>query len=414
MTRIYELDEVFVPVGFPEHTYVNRTDLELKTKSAKINKRKHVNIFGPSKSGKSNLWRNHFDNKNIIKIGINRDSTINDIYSEILNKLEAFYSSEKSKNRENSGSISAEIKAKLAILEGKLKSQINSKRLEGEKQIRVVAPLISANTVIGFLAQSDSYVVIEEFHYANDDLIAVIAEDLKNFSDEGCPFILISVDHMTPVLYKANDKELQGRVLDIPVGLFSRDQLKEIITKGCEKLNVEFSSEIVEKIINEAKKSAAITQDICQKICLLEDIMRTSKPKKYITDTVVFEKACQFIASEQKSVYEKVINAVKKHSHGNNKTEVYKWIMLYIQKNDIPDYGVVHNEVHKKLKDMGHSTILLPSVTNALNYLPKLMQREKLDSYFEFNENNTFFLHDMYLQFVFKWSPDLVLSLFDN
>lgn len=415
MKEKFNLEDIFMPVGFPKYTFVERESLKISITSAKMNKNKHINIFGSSKSGKSNLWRRYFSQENFIKIGINKNTTIDDVYSEILSELEVYYTSEKSNGKEVSSGLVAEIKAKIALIcESKIKADLKDTRSEKEKLVRITKPIISANTVIRFLKLSHKIVVIEDFHYANSELISQMAEDLKNFSDETCKFILVSVQHMTPELYKSNRRELQGRITDIPVGLFDNPQLLEIINKGCDKLNIEFSHDIKQKIISEVKNSAALTQDICQKICILSSVLETTDRKVVISDVAVFDRACKFIAEEQRNIYEKITNAVKSHSHGNNKTEIYKWLLLFIQKTDIPDIGIGHNEVFRKIKELGHQTILMPSVTNGLKYLPKIMEKNDLDIYFEFNKNNMFILHDRYLQFVFRWLPDLIESLFNE
>ncbi|XYR60896.1 hypothetical protein ACS4RT_01045 [Bacillus amyloliquefaciens] len=92
--KIYNVEDVFVSVGFPEHTYISREKIEREMKLGKINKAKQILVYGGSKMGKSNLWRKHFSEDEIIKIPINSNKTVDDIYGEILYELEAFYTTE--------------------------------------------------------------------------------------------------------------------------------------------------------------------------------------------------------------------------------------------------------------------------------------------------------------------------------
>lgn len=105
-------------------------------------------------------------------------------------------------------------------------------------------------------------------------MISQLSQDLKVFSDEGCQFVLISVPSRTQYLLKYNG-DLQGRIIDLPVMMFKDDELISIINEGLEALNIQFSNELKNNIVKEANNSAAITQDICQKICIEREIYTT-------------------------------------------------------------------------------------------------------------------------------------------
>lgn len=407
------LGDVFVPAGFPQITYIERLELKRKIISAKMNTSKHICIYGSSKSGKSNLWRKNFEEDEYIKIGLNSKQSIDDIYSEILNQLEAYYISEKSVKDDVKASIGAEIKLTIQMLmSSKINSKIEGSFENGEKRALVGKQVISSNTVIKYLKPSKKRIILEDFHYANDEVISILAQDLKAFSDEECQFVLISVPVRTDKLLKANI-ELQGRLIDLPVGMFSDIELIEIIDKGIEALNIDFTSELKNEIVKEANKSAAITQDICQKICVEADVYETKKERVLISDLEIFKRACIHVAEEQKVTFEQIANTVGRHEHGNITTGIYRWILKIVQKVPIGEDGIKNTEVFKKIKDFGNNTIQQGSVTNGLGGLPKLLSKNGLPPVFEYNEYKVFFVKDKYMQFVFKWIPEIVDSLFE-
>lgn len=410
--KIYKLSEVFVPAGFPEVTYIERNELKKKMISAKMNINKHICIYGSSKCGKSNLWRKNFEENEYIKIGMNLKHSIDDIYSEILNQLNAYYISEKCDNETLKGSIGAELQFQIKMLfSSKLKSSVEGSTSSGDKRVLAGKQIISANMLIRYLKPSAKRIILEDFHYANEELIKTLAQDLKAFSDEGCQFILISVPSRTQYLLKENE-ELQGRLTDLPVGMFSDNELISIIDEGIKALHIEFSDELKNLIVKEANKSAAITQDICQKICIETDIYETQKEKSAIRDLQVFEKACVSVAEEQKVTYEQIANTIK-HEHGNNTTGIYRWILKMIQKVPINDSGISNTEAYRKIIELGHNSILQGSVTSGLGQLPKLLDKKGLPQVFEYNEYKIFFVKDKYMSFVFKWLPNIVDSLFE-
>lgn len=409
----YKLEEVFVPAGFPEITYIERNELKKKIMSAKMNINKHICIYGSSKCGKSNLWRKHFKENEYIKVGLNSKHSIDDVYSEILNQLNAYYISEKCSNESLKGSLSAELQLQIKMLfSSKIKSSVEGVTTSGDKKVLAGKPIISANMLIRYLKPASKRIILEDFHYANEDLIKTLAQDLKAFSDEGCQFLLISVPSRTQYLLKEN-VELQGRLTDLPVGMFSDNELISIINDGLKALNIEFSDEIKNVIVKEANKSAAITQDICQKVCIEKDIYETQKHKILINDLELFEKACISVAEEQKVTYEQIANTVGKHEHGNNTTKIYRWILKVIQQVPITDAGISNTEVYRKIIELGHESILQGSVTSGLGLLPKLLEKKGLPQVFEYNEYRIFFVKDKYMSFVFKWLPDIVNSLFE-
>ena len=84
----YKTKEVFVPVGLPDITFVVREHLDRSVKAWEMNRSKHLLIFGPSKSGKSSLWRKYIGDETVIKIPCNTNKTLVDIYQEIFFRIE--------------------------------------------------------------------------------------------------------------------------------------------------------------------------------------------------------------------------------------------------------------------------------------------------------------------------------------
>lgn len=406
----YRLEDVFVPVGLPQNTYVIRAELEKDLQLAMLNKGKHILIKGQSKSGKSNLWRKHL-NKDIIKIPLNSTKTLDDVYTEIFNALETFYVSEQNEELGLSVSFLAEFSAKIQMLFSmRAQASLGSTYKGTDKSVPIAKQLIGANLVIKYLAPAKKRVVLEDFHYSNEQLKILLAQDLKAFSDEGCQFVVISVLQNSDL--GSYNRDLQQRFSNIPVGLFSRDELEEIIRTGERLLNITFAPGVRDKIIFESMDSAALTQDICQKICFELNVLETKKESLFIiNDLNVVYNACKKIALENKGLYDDIVSIVPKGGRSDGSTEKYKWFLKMIQQTDIPESGLLNTEVLQRLRNLGHGNIAQSSVTAGLKYLPRLLRKRKLAPVFAYT-NDRFFLLDKYMKFVFKWVPELIDDLF--
>ena len=223
---------------------------------------------------------------------------------------------------------------------------------------------------------------------------------------------MVGVQHKTSELLSYN-LDLQQRISELPVEGFSDEQLRQIIELGETALNIRFSSEIQDYIVEEALESASIVQNICQRICLIKNISKTQEDTIYIDEVLVVEQACKEIAYDSKSYYERAIKSISLGGRSDGSTEKYKWFLKLIKEKDIPEQGLKNTETYRYLKELGHDSIQQGSVTSGLSYLPALLQKNNFPAFFDFDsDNKTFYLLDKYMKFVFKWIPELVDNLF--
>jgi hypothetical protein len=409
----HKLQDVYMPVGVPHITFVKRENLELSIVTWKYNKSKHLLIFGPSKSGKTTLWKQYVPAKDVIKIACNSTTTIENIYSSILFELESFYTSEINETTTSKIGIGAEIKTLLGIGSFKVGSKIESTNDNSNKMNPIAVPQLEANLLVKYLKPSGKIIVIEDFHYVQEELKEKISQDLKAFSDEMCPWIIVGVvQHKTSKLLSYN-VDLQQRISELSVERFSQEQLARIIELGENALNIRFSDGIKERILSESYGSASMVQNICQRICILNGITETCSDIVKIEDHELFTGACKLFAEEAKIFYGDIVRKVSVGGRSDGRTEKYKWFLKMIRDKDIPEHGLKNTEVFGYLKDLGHPDIQQSSVTEGLLYLPRLLQKNNLPSIFDY-DGMYFYLLDNYMKFVFKWAPELIDDLFES
>ena len=410
----YTTSEVFIPVGLPNITFVRRENLERSAKAWEMNKAKHLLIFGPSKSGKTSLWKKSVPIETVIKIPCNSNKSIIEVYSEILSELNSFYTVEKIEELGLKSSFFAELTSLLGLFSAKIQAQSEVSSNSSEKQVPVTPPNIGVNLLIKYLKPSKKIIVLEDFHYSNDILKNQLSQDLKAFSDDECPWIIVGIQHKTSKLLSYNI-DLQQRIAEIPVEGFNKKQLTEIIKLGESALNINFFPEVKEMILKESIGSASLVQNICQRICILNDITQTSINQVEISNPEVVRIACQDIAYENKHFYEDVIKNIALGGRSDGSTEKYKWFLRLIRDVDIPEHGLRNTEILNYLKELGHKDIKQGSVTSGLSYLPRLLEKLEFPSFFDYDSNSkTFYLLDKYIKFVFKWIPEIIDDLFED
>nr|QNO42260.1 hypothetical protein LDHBDEKG_00011 [Methanosarcinales archaeon ANME-2c ERB4]QNO43046.1 hypothetical protein HGKCJMEE_00024 [Methanosarcinales archaeon ANME-2c ERB4]QNO43189.1 hypothetical protein CEGDBGHB_00011 [Methanosarcinales archaeon ANME-2c ERB4]QNO45342.1 hypothetical protein IOFJOFCH_00002 [Methanosarcinales archaeon ANME-2c ERB4]QNO45672.1 hypothetical protein BOCBCOEP_00001 [Methanosarcinales archaeon ANME-2c ERB4] len=411
--EFHKTSKVYVPVGLPTITFVKRANLERSVKAWEMNRAKHMLIFGPSKSGKTSLWKKYVS-KEVIKVPCNSVKSIGEIYSEILFELNSFYAVEKQKELGTKAGFLAGLTATLGIFSAKTQAQSEVSNINSDKQIAVASPNIGANLLIKYLKPSEKIIVLEDFHYANDQLKHQLSQDLKAFSDDECPWIIVGIQHKTSKLLSYNI-DLQQRIAEIPVEGFTNEQLKTIIELGGSALNIKFSDEVKDRIIKESLGSASLVQNICQRICIINTIYNTSKNQININDSDVVPTACKDIANENKYYYEDIVKKIGLGGRSDGSTEKYKWFLKLIREKDIPEHGLRNTEILSYLKELGHQEITQGSVTTGLSYLPRLLQKLEFPSFFDYDDSTkTFYLLDKNIKFVFKWVPEMIEDLFER
>ena len=411
MPKNYKLQEVFIPVGLPDLTFVNRASLERSIRSWELSSNKHLLIFGASKTGKTSLWKRYVPTDRVIKLACNSQTEIQNIYREILESLGTYFITTEIIGEETKSSILGEIKALIPWLGSGKFSATHQMQREKSESHQYITPEINATTIIRYLKQTNKIIVLEDFHYTGDNFREQLSQDLKAFSDENCPWIIVGVQHKTTNLLSYN-VDLSQRIAEIPVENFKNNEIQEIIELGELALKISFHDDIKKRIVFEAQGSGSIAQNICQRICLMQSIYQTQDKEVRIDDKSVFEKSCKEIASENKSFYEKAFAEIAKGGRSDGSTEKYKWFIKMIAEKKIPQRGMKNTDVFHQLRSMGHDSIEQASVTAGLKYLPTLLKKNNLPSLIDYDEsNNTFYLLDNYMKFVMKWIPEIISSI---
>jgi hypothetical protein len=270
--------DVFVPGGFPRHTYNPRLDLQLESTLEQVrhNLCKLVTVTGHTKSGKTVLVRKILPREDSIWIDGGSISDEEDFWQVVLDQLDLFQRVETQKNDEiKSGIIgSVEGGANFAIVSGKsaISGTVEANTGSGITQSRELSSKVAA--ILG-LRKEMVPIVIDDYHYLPKKIQGNIIRALKPLIFDGLPVVIIAIPHRRYDAIKV-EREMTGRILSIPIPPWSIDELTYISKVGFEHLNSSINENMAHVLAGESIGSPHLMQDFCRKICELKGIISPS------------------------------------------------------------------------------------------------------------------------------------------
>ena len=245
-------EQIFKPGSFPEYTYVSRESLdiginyEVRLKQALKISGCLTSIIGPSKMGKTVLCEKVIDLDNLVEVsGV--DFKIDSDFWTVLGAKVGLPTSEE-------------------FTEGKtLKDNvIDDSHKKTEKF------MLTKDKVINYFKEKRKVLVLDDFHYAPEEVQLHIAQQLKDAIRKEFKAIVVSLPHRADDAIRKN-ADLTGRLSLINIEPWSNEELEEIAIKGFEKLNIKIEDEIAKRIAIESLTSPQLMQYICLSICTLLD-----------------------------------------------------------------------------------------------------------------------------------------------
>ena len=410
-----KLSRVFgITSSIPEYTYINRSRLDERFKYL-LDTEKHIVIHGTSKQGKTVLRKKNLPEEKCIIVRCRYDFKLESLYEDILRQLNVTPPKEITKSLSIGG-------------EGKLKAQgevnipfVTSASGEVEGKVKTDNTSTATSQTVGLNSSSLGYVsseikksrkrvVVEDFHYLPDEEQTRLAFDLKALWDESVFFIIIGVWAEQNLLTYYNG-DLSGRISEIDIK-WSNEELAEVIKKGEEKLNTTISTNVKNKILQDANQNVGLLQRIAEQYCLEEGVTETEKNPKRLSNTTALERCRTAICEEESVRYrqftESIMHGLKKPNSGesDNKLKVYQRIAqvcLDASDEELCN-GLHYNTLLARTQEL-ENRIRTSDLTAALNRLGKLQANRKISPLIlSYNENlRTVYLVDRELLFYRKY-----------
>lgn len=258
----WPINQVFTPTGFPIHTYVDRDDagVERSIKNAFETPGTVISISGPSKSGKTVLVKKIVGDTNLIQVSGGSIETPDQLWDAILARLsvpsETTTTHSLANNNDKKGGVTLGLKG-VASVDMSLGNNKNSSKSVVQKFMTS-----KLDAVVAALAESETVIFIDDFHYMNRNLQNRIARQIKSAAESSVHFCIASVPHRSDDVVRSNP-ELRDRTVNIDTEFWDTDELKRIGSIGFPKAGIEVSGEHIERLSLEACNSPQLMQAIC-------------------------------------------------------------------------------------------------------------------------------------------------------
>lgn len=287
-----KVTEIFISGGLPTITYNPRLHLDLENKLVDFIEtgNKLISITGPTKSGKTVLCTKLIPQENCVFLSGGTITSESDFWESILTELgvgidqssTVAVTKSTEKSAENEGGIDIKI-LKLGAKIGDKESFTNeeSKTTIKIKNLKLIA--------LKNLQTLNVALLIDDFHYIEPELQKKIIRALKQPIFLGLRVIILAVPHRAFDALRV-ENEMTGRVVQLPIPLWSIEELEEIAIKGFEKLNVACEKQIINRLANESYGSPHLMQEFCLRLCKLNNINQTVEGQDIVIPAPEYER----------------------------------------------------------------------------------------------------------------------------
>jgi hypothetical protein len=383
------LSQVFgIASSVPNYTYVDRSSLD-KTFKYFVNSEKHVVVYGASKQGKTILRKKNLPDIDCVVVQCRSSSTLEDIYAEVLRKLNVALPTSSAKTQTNisgsKGKGSVDIKPPF-IFSAKLEAERNSSsQADDTTEYEIVGASLGD---LGFISDSIKHggkkVVIEDFHYLPEREKRRLAFDLKAFWDNSVFLIVVGVWSESNLLTYYNG-DLSGRINEIDVR-WTQKELESVLTQGEKALNIKFSDKIRQRMVFDASHNVGLLQRVAERLCyrsgITESQNRTNRTQ-VIQSYDTLAKCRKDICDEDKARYQQFCEAIGRGLRvSKNSQEIYARIVrACVETSDDSDLcmGIHRDHIYRAINDCPPELqVKAKSLDEALKNLNKLQLERKV------------------------------------
>ncbi|BAY25187.1 hypothetical protein NIES2100_49930 [Calothrix sp. NIES-2100] len=262
-----KLEEVFGVSSKLVLSYVERDEVDNRFVEA-LKSQKQIIVYGSSKQGKTALVSKYVSYDKNLVVSLSPKTKILDIYSSILRQagvaIQNNYS--ESTTREATLGLVGKVKAIFPVfgsseLEGKneLKSNVNKDYEYEEIPFNLSLPQDISEILKKI--RFNQLIILENFHYLDDDIQKEFAYDLRSFQEMGIRFIILGVWREKNKMVQFNG-DLLDRIEEIPVEPWLEEDFIRVAKKGADKLEISFSKKILNECHELSFKSIGVLQEI--------------------------------------------------------------------------------------------------------------------------------------------------------
>ena len=309
------LEDVFGVSTRPLLSYVKRNSVDDRFVEA-LNADKQIVVHGSSKQGKTALVQTYLPYEDNLVVRLTPKTQIADIYASILrqSKIEIQESRTESAGRETAASVKVGFRAIIPIFggadastEGQAKAQAQT-----DRQIRDIPFNLELPQDISELlrqARISKTIILENFHYLDDERQRQLSFDLRTFQELGIRFIILGVWREKNRLAQFNG-DLVDRVIEVPVEPWLETDFFRVAEKGQEELNIEISNDLVKKCADSSFSSIGVFQELLKEVCIASDVLERKPVIRSVSGESCFTSAADKKAADYSTRHQRALEAI--------------------------------------------------------------------------------------------------------
>lgn len=415
-TTAVTLGEVFVPGGLPRVTYNPRDALQLEQTVRDYLDARHklLSLSGPTKSGKTVLLRTVLPPAVWVSGG--SIETSQDFWGSLVEGLGVPTGEQAETSREKSVERGAGVGAgggipTVVYVEGK--ATTGSTTSTGQRRtVSFDRSLMQSALAEIRKRPRDTVIVIDDFHYVEPQLQLQIIRALKEPVFDGAAVILASVPHRAFDVVRI-EKEMTGRVEQLPIEFWSEDELRGIAAKGFEALNLVAPDDILERLPRESFGSPHLMQEFCLDMCKAAGIRQACATR---TELKVPASWSEFFAARasatSKSAFDLLKQGPRQRTDRKERvladgtlTDIYGVVLAAIAATG-PKTALSYNELRASIREvLSSEPPQRHEITRVLEEMTKIA-REKIagEPVVDFDgELETLYISDPFFAYFLRW-----------
>lgn len=275
---------------------------------------RHVVVYGGSSQGKSSLIRKHFSRDAIIEVQCGPEMKRFDLYRLLLREAGVYVSLGRKKKRMKG--VSAEVT--LYREDSGTESEV------AEQTISI--DLANINDIIRLLAENGvgKTIVLDDFHLLPGKTKRQVAADLRIVYDRSAlQFIVIGAWRHEDKLTMLSGY-LPARSHSINVDAWTASELEDVVTRGTVALNLRFTLQLTQRLVELSCGNVGILQQLCQHVCQLAGIDGTDTVERTLADPDLADTALRTLVEANAGRYRLFIERYGEEEGGK---DLERWIM---------------------------------------------------------------------------------------
>ncbi|WP_298736133.1 hypothetical protein [uncultured Psychrobacter sp.] len=356
--------------------YVSRKNID----SALLNnllRKKHLIIYGSSKQGKTSLIKKCIEKEEYITIHCSNKWSLEKLHEAILKKTG--YEVTLSENKTTSGKSKILAKFTANFFGNKAEGGAEAERSHADSI--TISPLELDSSDVNDIIQAlnsinfEKHIVLEDFHYLPVDTQIDFAVALKAFHEQSSlSFIIVGV-WLEENRLSVYNGDLTGRVLPIDADQWKQCELREVISKGENILNIKFTDEFKNHLIDACYESVYIVQESCNRCCYLNNIFESQEENKIIGDKNQCVEIISYVVSQQSGRFNSFLTQFAS-GFQDAELKMHKWLLypILVSNDEKLEIGFTQAEIRNIIstKHPRGSSLNPGNITQALQSITSL------------------------------------------